>query len=78
MKILVRFCGSPEHRFLVEVVDRKRIKEINTLVSKHKHSKAIVTALVEGKLLKEVPEEELPRIKADLILTESHAYRDLT
>lgn len=77
MKILIKIQRNPKKLFLVELHGKALIREVASLISKRKHSKAIVTALSKGKFLKEVAEQDLPNIDADLILTENHAHFDL-
>ena len=78
MKVLVKIYRSPEHRFLVNVSDQNLIRDINSLISRGKYARALVTVLSKGEVLKEISERELPEIKADLVLTEKSMYRDLT
>jgi len=77
MKVLVKIHRSPEHRFLVDLRTKKLIKEVNILINRGRHSKALVTVLSKGKLLKVLPESDLTELKADLILSETYAYRCL-
>jgi len=77
MKILIKIKKSPEQRFLVNIVDKKRIKEIHRLISRGSRSKAIAITLAEGTFIKEVGEQELIHTNAELILTEEYISRDL-
>lgn len=77
MKVLIKIKKSPGQFFLVDLQNKKLIEEVSKLIGKRKHSKAIVTALSKGKFIKEVAEQDLPNIDADLILTEEHSYFDL-
>jgi len=77
MEVLVRIHRSPERRFLINVSDKKLIKEIRNLLKKNKRSKAIVAALAKGRSIVEVSAEDLPNVKADLIITEEYVSRDL-
>ncbi|MFC1480042.1 hypothetical protein ACFL5Y_01185 [Candidatus Omnitrophota bacterium] len=77
MKILIRIHNSPEQRFLVSLTSQNLIDEVSKLVNKGKYSKAVVTTLSKGKFIKELAENELPRIDSDLILTEKNAHWDL-
>ena len=63
--------------FLINLPDEIIIDEIKSLVNKGRYSKAVVTTLSKGKFLKEIAEQDLPHIDADLILTENHARFDL-
>lgn len=77
MKVLVKIRNSPEQRYLVEAIDKTLIKRIKSLVNKGKYSNAIVAALLSGESFREVSEDELPNIDADLILTQKHVYLNL-
>lgn len=78
MKVLVVIRRSPAQRFLVELHTDKLIKEVTALIARRRHSKAIVTALSRGKFERQVADNELPNIKADIILTEHNVNWDLT
>ena len=78
MKVLVVIRRSPARQFLVELHTNKLVKEVATLIGKRRHSKAIVTALSKGRFERQVADEELPNIRADVILTEHNVSWDLT
>ena len=78
MKVLVVIKRSPTQRFLVGLHTNKLVKEVATLVGKRRNSQAIMTALAKGRFEKEVSEGDLPKVKADLILTEENVSWDLT
>lgn len=78
MKILIVIRRSPAQRFLVELPSTCLISNVKKLLAKNKHSKAMVLALTKGRFEKEVSEEGLINVKADLILTEHNASWDLT
>ena len=78
MKVLVVIRRSPAQRFLVKLHTDKLIKEMATLISRGRHSKAIITALSKGSLERQVSDEDLPNVKADIILTEHNVSWDLT
>lgn len=78
MKVLVVIRRSPAQRFLVELHTDKLVKEVAALIGRRRHSKAIVTALSKGRFERQVADEELPNVKADIILTEHNVSWDLT
>lgn len=77
MRVLVKIHRSPEHKFLVDLRTKRLIKEVNGLINKGKHSKALMTVLSEGNICKAITDKELPHLKADLILSETYACRSL-
>lgn len=77
MRVLVKIYRSPEHKFLINVKSQKLIREVNRLIERGRHSKALVTVLSKGKVLKVIRETDSPDLKVDLILTENCAYRSL-
>lgn len=77
MKVICVIRRSPAQRFLVELHTDKLVKEVSMLVAKRRNSQAIATALAKGRFEKEIIEGDLPKIKADLILTEENACWDL-
>ena len=77
MKILVVIRRSPARQFLVELHTDKLVREVAALIDKRRHSKAIVTALSKGRFERQVADEELPGVKADIILTEHNVSWDL-
>jgi len=77
MRVLVVIQRSPAQRFLVELHTNTLVKEVARLMAKRKNSQAIATALSKGRFNQEVMEGELPKVKADLILTEKSASWDI-
>ena len=78
MKVLIKTRNSPEHLFLVEILDKRMIKEVKRLISKKMNSKAMVTILSYGKFERELKHYEIPDARAELILTKDNAWWDLT
>ena len=78
MKILIRICQSPQQVFLMDLSDKKLIKEIENLIERQKYSKAIIITLSKGRFLKKIIKRDLKHVHADLILTEEYVTRDLT
>ena len=77
MKVLIVIKRSPMRRFLVDLPTSKLVKEVAQLLSKRRNSQAITTALAKGRFNREIPENETHTIKADIILSEKSAHRDL-
>jgi len=77
MRVLVKIHRSPEHKFLINVKSQRLICEVNRLIERGRHSRALATVLSKGEVLKIMRESDLSDLKADLILTESCAYRSL-
>lgn len=77
MRVLVTIKRSPAQRYLVHLFTQELIHEVRSLINKRKHSQAIVTILSKGILERKVSNEDLPIVKADLVLTEHNAHWDL-
>jgi len=77
MKVIIKIKRSPEQYFLVSLVEEGLANEVKNLIERHKHSKAVVTALSKGRFEKELAHDELLSADADLILTEYNAMWDL-
>ncbi|MDD5136410.1 MAG: hypothetical protein PHN63_03580 [Candidatus Omnitrophica bacterium] len=77
MKVLVVIRRSPEQRFLIRLHTDRLIKKVAGLIGRKRHSQAIILALAKGRFEKEVFDEDLPAVKADLILTEHNVCWDL-
>ena len=77
MKVLVIIKRSPAQRYLVYLSTQGLIHEVRNLINNKRHSQAIVTILSKGILERNISKEELPIIKADLMLSERNAHWDL-
>ena len=78
MKVLIIARHTPPQRYLVHLATERLIKEIRDLVNDNKHSCAVTAAFTKGIFEREISEEDVHRIDADLILSESNARWDLT
>jgi len=78
MKILIVVEHSPKQRFLVDLHTKELAKEVKSLIDRKRRSQAIVTALSKGIFEREVADNELPLIGADLILSENNVSWDIT
>ena len=77
MKVLIVIRRSPAQRFLVKLHTDKLVREMATLINKGRHSKAIVMALSKGSFERQITDEDISNVKADVILTEHNASWDL-
>ena len=77
MLILIKIQNSPEQRFLVKLHEPELVDEIQGLIRGNKYSKAVVTALSKGKFLREVSQDEVHGVEANMILTEKNVQHDL-
>ena len=73
MKALVITKKNRTKRFLVEIHTDSLVQEIAALVSKKRYSEAAAIALAKGRIEKEVSENDVKDIKADLLIEESGA-----
>ena len=78
MRILIVIRRSPAKRYLVDVPSTHLVSDVKKLVSKNKHSQAMVLAFTRGRFEKEITERDIPNIKVDAILTEHNISWDLT
>ena len=78
MKILIIIKNSPEQLFLVDVKDKRLIRDIKEMIEHSQHTRAMARILAEGKFERELSRKELFYINADLILTKNNARWDLT
>ena len=77
MKILIKISQSPEQRFLIELTNKRHLKEVRSFLKRGNHSKAMATVLSKGKFLEEVSEEYLLRSSSDIIITKDSARYNL-
>lgn len=77
MNILIIVPRGPCQRLLVRLQTEELKKEVRCLINARKHTQAMVTALTQGRLEKEVSHEEVKSVRADLILSEYSASWDL-
>ena len=78
MKVLITMNHrAPAERYLVQIFTDSLISQIRGLVNSGMYSQAAVTAFKNGVLEREIFDDELPSIHADLILSEKTASWDL-
>ena len=71
MKALVITKKKRIKRFLVEIQTDALVQEIATLISKKRYSRAAAVALAKGRIEREVAEDDIKTVKADLIIEEN-------
>lgn len=77
MNVLIVISKEPAQKLLVNLHTEALKKEVRGLVNGRKHTQAIVTALTKGRFEREVVQEDLKNLRADLILSEYSANWDL-
>ena len=78
MRVLVTIRNSPAQVYMVKLLTQGLVSEVRELISKRKHSDAVITVMTKGAFERELDEREIADIKADLILSKSSAMWDLT
>ena len=78
MRVLVIIERTPAKRYLVKLCTEELINEIRELINKSRHSQAVTTVLAKGRFEREVFEEDLPTLDADVMLSKNTARWDLT
>jgi len=78
MRVLIMLKRSPEHRYLVNLFTKALIDELRDLIRMRKHSQAVEFTFRNGIVERQVVEEDLSALQADLILSETNARWDLT
>jgi hypothetical protein len=78
MKVLIVVRRSPPQRYLVHLHTEKIRREVRDLINCNKHSEAVTAAFTKGIFERLIPDDEVHRLEADLILSESNAWWDLT
>lgn len=76
MRVLITVNRGLPQRYLVSLFTRSLIEEIRSLINDRKHYEAMATAFRKGKFERQVREDELHEITADLILSENNASWD--
>ena len=77
MKVLIVVKKSPPQRFLVNLHTEKIRSEVRDLINSKRHSEAVTAAFTKGIFERLVNDDEVHRLDADLILSESNASWDL-
>ena len=69
--------GVKKTRLMLELLDKKTIKEVRKLIGNWKCSKAISDIVSKGKIIRELKENDVAIERSDLILTDTNAYWNL-
>ena len=78
MKVLLTLQRRrTHHRYLINLFTKGLITELRDLIGNQEYTKAMDLVYQEGLLEREILEDELPTLKADLILSERCANWDL-
>ena len=77
MKVIIVVDREPVQRYMVRLYSKGLIDEVKALINRAKHSEAAAIAFTKGSFEGEVFQDELPSIKADLILSRDAARWDL-
>lgn len=78
MRVLVTIRNSPAQVFSVRLLTQNLINEVRELISRRRHSQAVVTVMTKGAFEREIHERDMTAVKADLILSKNGAMWDLT
>jgi len=73
----ITISEGPSARYLIHIYTNDLIAEIKSLVSEGKYSHAISAALSKGSFEREVGDDEIHSLEADLILSQNTANWDL-
>ena len=77
MRVLITLHRNRTHRYLVNLAAKSLIARVRDLVSDQEYAKAVDYVYEMGLLEKEILEEELPALHADLILSDCRANWDV-
>ncbi len=77
MKILITLQGRRNRRYLINLLTKSLVVEVRDLLGNKKYTKAMELVYREGQLEREIFEDDLPTLKADLILSEASANWDI-
>lgn len=70
MKALVIIKKNKIKRFLVELHTDRLVEEVATLVAKKRYTEAVSVTLAKGRIEKELKENEVKGVRADLFIEE--------
>ena len=78
MRVLILLSNNPDEGFLVKLHTEELIREMKKHLARRNNSKAMVTALTKGKIEREVSNDEVHTVAAELTLTRDKALWDIT
>ncbi|MFH1593347.1 MAG: hypothetical protein ABID09_01455 [Candidatus Omnitrophota bacterium] len=77
---VILIIGKKAHkktRIMMEVLDRRAVLEVKSLVKSLRSAQAISDILSKGRFVKELSENEIANTHSDLILTDTNTYWNL-
>ncbi len=77
MRVLITLQRRRTHRYLVNLFTKSLISEMRDLIGDREYAKAMELVYFGGFFEKEIPEEDLPALKADLMLSDCSANWDV-
>ena len=77
MKVLITLQRHRTHRYLVNLFTKSLISELRDLIGDQQYAKAMNLVYDGGLFEREILEEDLPALKADLILSDCSASWDV-
>ena len=77
MKILITLQRRRTHRYLISLLTKSLISQLKALIAEQEYAKAMDLVYHGGLLEREIPEEELPSLQADLLLSDRCANWDI-
>ena len=69
--------SSSAQRYLVRLFTDALVNEVRNLINEKRHADAVRTVFTSGIFEREILDEEVPRLEADLVLSENNAYWDV-
>ena len=77
MRVLITLQRNRTHRYLVNLLTKSVISQVRDLISAQDYTKALDMVYYGGLLEGEVAEDQIPAVKADLMLSERSANWDI-
>ena len=77
MKVLITLERQRTHRYMINLLTKSVISQVRDLISTQDYTKALDLVYYGGLLEREIAEEDMPAVKADLMLSERSANWDI-
>gem|GEM_PF-1835727 len=77
MRVLITLKRRRNHRYLINLFTKSLISEVRGLIGSQEYVKALDLVYREGLFEREIFDEEIPGLKADLMLSKEYASWDL-
>ena len=77
MKVLITLQRDRTHRYLINLITKSLISQVRDFISNQDYTNALDLVYYGGLLEREIAEEDLPVLKADLMLSERSANWDI-